>query len=100
MEQSEKIKDDRMRQMDGMIQKLQQDFANLIKAMGASPSLVETELALKRKPLFRFGEFVGSSISGRSGGAYTCSAERAGCAGRGSNHAANPSRVTRVGRPT
>ncbi|MEY4385449.1 MAG: hypothetical protein RLY20_732, partial [Verrucomicrobiota bacterium] len=47
------IKDERMRQMDVTIQKLQQDFANLTKAMASSPSLVETQLAVKRKSVSR-----------------------------------------------
>jgi len=49
MEQVGKIKDDRMRQMDVMIHKLQQDFSNLIKAVGVNPSLTEAKQALRRK---------------------------------------------------
>ena len=49
VKESNAIKDDRMHQMDAMIHKLQQDFANLTKAMGTIPTVSETKLALKRK---------------------------------------------------
>jgi hypothetical protein len=49
LERSAKIKDDRMHQMDVTLHKFQQDSANLIQAMGIYPSLMESELALKRK---------------------------------------------------
>lgn len=49
MEQAAKIKDDRMRQMDATIQKLQRNFEDLIRAVSVSPSVLEAELALKRK---------------------------------------------------
>ena len=49
MEQSGKIKDDRIRQIEATLRELQQDFEDLTKAMGISPSLLEIESALKRK---------------------------------------------------